>query len=70
MLMPFDVGASLESEKNAMQTTKRGKRAVKVKYLICKDFSNHGLPEHIYSHRCLTQYSQTTKTTIVRPLVG
>lgn len=41
MCLPFDVGASLESEKNAMQTTKRGKRVVKVKYLICTDFSNH-----------------------------
>lgn len=68
--MLFDVGASLESEENAMQTTKRGKRGVKVKYLICKDFSNHGLPEHIYSLYCLTQHSQTTKTTMVRPLMG
>lgn len=32
-----------------MLTTKRGKRAVKVKYLICKDFSNRGLPEHIWA---------------------
>lgn len=40
VLMLFDVEALLESEKNDMQTTKRVKRAVKVKYLICKDFSN------------------------------
>lgn len=54
VLMLFDVGALLESEINAIQTTKRGKRAVKVKYLICKDFSNHGLPRQIHSLCCLT----------------
>lgn len=55
--MLFDVGASLKSEKNAMQTTKRGKRVVKVKYLNCKDFSNHRMPELIYRLYCLTQDS-------------
>lgn len=40
---------------------------MKVTYLICKDFSNCCVPEHICLC-CLTQYSQTTKTTMVRPL--
>lgn len=56
-------------KKLASQTTKRGKRAVKVKYLICKDFSNHWLPQHMCSLCCLTQWSQTTRTTMAHPLV-
>lgn len=60
--MLFDVGASLESEKNAMQTTKRGKRAVEV------IFNLQRLLGHIYILCSLIQFSQTTKTTMVYPL--
>lgn len=64
MLMLFDVGASLESEKNAIQTTKRGKRAVEV------IFNLQRLLGHIYILCSLIQFSQTTKTTMVCLLKG